>query len=390
MTEENKLVLTDDAPDKETAELLPKRGAAEAQAEIQAAIIVALKFPRNEDAAYQKLLAACRRPSFAREAFYRFPRGKGDDQVMVEGPSVNLAREAARVYRHMRWGIAVLSETKEERQIEGWAYDLENNNKVSQQDQFSKIVYRRSEGWIPANERELRELTGRRGAILYRNCLLQLLPRDWVEYAINLAKQTLRDDAAKDPEAERKRIILAFSNLNVSVEALEQFLGHKVAECSPAELVDLRAVYKSIADGATTWSDHVRAKKEGAANNGEAAKPKRAKSGNRSDTQARAAASEPPASAQTEGTKTDAPPRNDLITKEQVKLFWAVVRKQGWAEDEVRTVLKTLGIEHVHSMSKAQLDEALRCFAHMKAKAERDAGVDERRDFEDLDRHEEF
>jgi len=382
MPEENKLALADDTREKEIAELLPKRGAAEAQAEIQAAIIVALKFPRNEDAAYQKLLGACRRPSFARESFYRFPRGKGDDQVMVEGPSVNLAREAARVYRHMRWGISVLSETKDERQIEGWAYDLENNNKVSQQDQFGKIVYRRTEGWIPANERELRELTGRRGAILYRNCLLQLLPKDWIEDAIGLAKQTLRDDAAKDPETERKRIIVGFSNLNIRVEALEQFLGHKIGECSPAELVDLRAVYKSIADGATTWGDHTRAKKEGAANTGEPPKPKRSRISKKTDTKApaeKATGQRPP-----EAVKPKEPLPEDVITKDQIKLFWAVVKKQGWTEEEVHTVLKTLGVEHVHLMSKAQLDDVLKHFAKPKVEREMEPKDHAQRGFEEF------
>lgn len=363
MPEETSLTLADETRALEVTELLPKRGAAEAQAEIHAAIIVALKFPRNEDAAYQKLLAACRRPSFARESFYRFPRGKGDDQVMVEGPSVNLAREAARVYRHMRWGISVLSETMNERQIEGWAYDLENNNKVSQQDQFTKTVYRKTEGWIPTNERELRELTGRRGAILYRNCLLQLLPKDWIEDAISLAKQILRDDAAKDPDAERKRIIVGFSNLNIRVEALEQFLGHKIGECSPAELVDLRAVYKSIADGATTWGDHTRGKKEAAANAAEPPKMKRARTP-RQTTPEKAAA---PAEAQPQAAEQPPP---DVITKDQMKLFWAIVGKAGWKEEKVYAELKKLGVEHVHLITKTKLDELLKYFAKPKAATE--------------------
>jgi len=80
----------------------------------------------------------------------------------------------------------------------------------------------------------------------------------------------------------------------------------------------------------------------------------------------------------------------DLVTKDQIKLFWAVVKKQGWTEEQAHTVLKTLGVEHVHLMSKAQLDEALKRFAKPKSEQEREPEDDQRRDFEDRDRHEEF
>lgn len=68
----------------------------------------------------------------------------------------------------------------------------------------------------------------------------------------------------------------------------------------------------------------------------------------------------------------------DVITKDQVKLFWAVVKKQGWTEEEVHTILKTLGIEHVHLMSKAQLDDVLKHFSKPNA-AETKVGADEQR-----------
>lgn len=242
---------------EQTSELAPTAGAAEKQFEIQSAITVAKRFPRNEDGAFQKLMKAADRTSFAEDAGYSFPRGG----QTVEGPSVNLAREAARVWGNIRYGLEVIRDDEESRQIRGWAWDLESNVKVTAEDEFRKLIYRKKGGWIRPDERDLRELTNRRGAILIRGCVLQILPKDLIEDAMERCKATLRKSAAQDPEAARKKIILAFSEIRVTPEMLEQKLGHPLAQCSPAEIADLRTIYKSIADGNSTWAEYVEPKK---------------------------------------------------------------------------------------------------------------------------------
>jgi hypothetical protein len=242
---------------EQTSELAPTAGAAEKQFEIQSAITVAKRFPRNEDGAFQKLMKAADRTSFAEDAGYSFPRGG----QTVEGPSVNLAREAARVWGNIRYGLEVIRDDEESRQIRGWAWDLESNVKVTAEDEFRKLIYRKKGGWIRPDERDLRELTNRRGAILIRGCVLQILPKDLIEDAMERCKATLRKSAAQDPEAARKKIILAFSEIRVTPEMLEQKLGHPLAQCSPAEIADLRTIYKSIADGNSTWAEYVEPQK---------------------------------------------------------------------------------------------------------------------------------
>lgn len=242
---------------EQSFELAPTAGAAEKQYEIQSAIVVAKKFPRNEDGAFQKLMKAAGRTSFADDAAYSFPRGG----TKVEGPSINLAREAARVWTNIRYGLEIVRDDEDSRQIRGWAWDLETNTKVTAEDDFKKLIYRKKGGWIKPDERDLRELTNRRGAILIRGCLLQLLPKDLVEDAMLRCKETLRKGAEQDPEGARKKVILAFSELNITPEMLEEYLGHKLAECSPAEIAELRKIYKSIDDGNSKWSEYVEPQK---------------------------------------------------------------------------------------------------------------------------------
>jgi hypothetical protein len=243
----------------EHGEIQSTRGAAEAQADIQSAIIIARRFPRNEEKVYAGLLKACTRTSFADDAIYSFPRYDSEQKKKVEisGPSVKLAREAARLWGNIRHGFTVIADSEDTRTIEGFAYDLETNTRVAQQTTFTKIVYRREGGWQPANERDTREMTSRHGAFLIRNSILQLIPSDFIDDALAIAEKTLNEKIEKDPDEQKKAIIASFSSLSVPIDELEAYLGHNLSTASPAELRQLRTIYKSIFDGNSTWNEYV-------------------------------------------------------------------------------------------------------------------------------------
>jgi hypothetical protein len=83
------------------------------------------------------------------------------------------------------------------------------------------------------------------------------MPSDLIEDARTQCDQTLEAGVKTDPESARKKVIIAFAGLNVTPAMLEQKLNHKLAECSPAEIAELRKIYKSIADGNSVWSEYV-------------------------------------------------------------------------------------------------------------------------------------
>ena len=239
-----------------STELHTQSAAALAQFEIQGAIVLANKYPRNEDACFAALMKSCARPNFAEDVVYSFPRGGS----VVTGASIYLAREGARIWGNIRHGVYVIADDEHSRTIRAWAWDLQTNTKVEAEDSFEKLIYRKKGGWIKPDERDLRELTNRRAAILKRNCILELLPSDLIEDAVNAAAATLTNQAKSDPDRARKSMIVAFQGINVAVENLEAYLGHKVAQCSPAELVQLRQIFKAIREGQTTWLEVVTAK----------------------------------------------------------------------------------------------------------------------------------
>lgn len=238
----------------ESTELAVSSAQEMARAEIESSITIARKFPRDESQAFARLMKSCKRPSFAKGVEYSYPRGG----KQIHGPSVKVAREAARLWGNLRHGLEIVRDDEDSRQIRGYAWDVETNVKVSAEHEFRKLIFRKKDGWIKPDERDLRELTNKHGAILQRNCLLQILPPDLIEDAVNESLMTMRDDDAKDPEGARKRLIMAFESLNISPKMLSKYLGHPVDELQPEGVEELRGIFASIKDGNSKWADYTK------------------------------------------------------------------------------------------------------------------------------------
>ncbi len=257
-TTKTELIATEDQGG-DIVELNRSGAAAAATAEIQSALAIARRFPRDEDSAYQRLVKATDRPAFREKCRYEYPRGK----TTVTGPSVVLAREAARCWGNLRYGFSVLNETAAQCHVRGWAWDLETNARVEQDAFFKLLIYRKPNpekgiagGWQTPDEREKRELVNKHGAVAERNCLLKLLPADVVEDVLRVAREKERAGNATDTAAKRRAMLAAFASINVDAAELAQYLGHPLDELTPDELVTLRGIYSTIHDGTQRWSDY--------------------------------------------------------------------------------------------------------------------------------------
>jgi hypothetical protein len=256
--------MTDLITQNENLPTTPEVGVAAAvareQSEIQAAVFSAKKFPRNEQAARNKALASFERPTLAEGAQYAFPRGG----KQIKGPSIDLAVECARTWGNMRYGIRIVKNDEEMVHIKGYALDLENNNYAEFEDEFAKKIQRKVQRdgqsitvWVTPDERDLRELINRRGAICVRNALLRLLPPDLIDDCCAVADKTLQKGAQGGSKQETvNRLTFAFSKLGVSAEMLEERLLHKLDIITPDEIIELQGIYKSMLDGHTKREDH--------------------------------------------------------------------------------------------------------------------------------------
>lgn len=241
----------------ESTEVGAASAIAREQSETQAAIVVAKQFPRDEAAAYDKLLESCGRPSFADNARYTFPRGGTD----ISGPSIQLAREAARCWGNIAYGLRVIAEDDETIHIKGYAYDREHNNLVEMEDKFRKLIQRKQGNktvWLEPDERDLRELMNRRGAICVRNAILQLIPPDVIDDAMRKVVSTIVDGAqgTKDHATAVRRMVVAFRELGVTAKMLQEHVGRGIDTITPQELANLRGAYQSIRDGNSEVEEH--------------------------------------------------------------------------------------------------------------------------------------
>lgn len=265
------MALIDAPDDRGMTEMSASGLIASEEAEIKAAILIAVRFGRNEADAYGALMKACERPAFQERCLYSYPRGRKQDASgqwvdnLIEGPSVTMAREFARHWRHLRYGFRIVSEDDSRVHLRGFAWDMLSNEKVEQDATFRKLVQRKKGNetlWVKPDERDLRELINKHGAIAERNCLLKVLPRDMVDDAMQRAKQLRKDGIKNDLDGNRKAVVAAFASLHVSATQLESFLGHPLTEVTADELVKLRSIWATIRDGNAHWSDYTRAAAE--------------------------------------------------------------------------------------------------------------------------------
>lgn len=237
---------------------------ARAEAEVKAAIAIAKRFPRNETQARINIKNSCERPRFADEALYAFPRGSGENAATIEGPSVALARELARCWGNIQFGLRIVTDDDERVHILGRAYDAETNTLVEMEDKFKKLIQRKT-GWIRPQERDLRELINRRGAICVRNAILQIIPKDIVEEAVERCNETLTKAAAgamkADPKAAARKLAECFDPMGVTVAMLEGYLGHTYDTMTPKEYAQLRTIWQSITDGNSRVDEYFAAPK---------------------------------------------------------------------------------------------------------------------------------
>ena len=246
---------------------------ARAQAEIQAALVVADRRPRNEMAARQRMIQSVDRSAFAEAAYYTYPRKKkGGGKVEIFGPSINLAREMKRLWGNIRSGYHTYDSADGQRTIAAFAWDLETNAYEESQDCFKKLIQRfnyetKVTTWVEPDERDLRELTERRAAVQARNCILRLMPRDVVDELVTKARQVVKGtNGGKSLGEKIKDAVDVFESLGVYVADIEAHFDCEMVRLTDDDLVELRGIYQAIKDDASKRDEYFPRKREPKAN----------------------------------------------------------------------------------------------------------------------------
>ena len=242
--------------------------AAQAKAMVEARYVMAMQRPRIWEQVRQTLLEECKRPSFAnnKSAFYIKPIGNG-----VQGLGIRFVEVALRCMTNVLIETTMIFEDESKEIHRVSVTDLESNItypldiRVSKTVERSKAMddgsyisvrknsYQKDVFTVPANDDDLLNKRGAQISKAIRTLGLRIIPGDLRDEAEETIIRVRRDQAAKDPGAERKKIADAFAGIGVKAADLIKYLGHGLDTCSPTELVELRGIWGAISDGEATW-----------------------------------------------------------------------------------------------------------------------------------------
>lgn len=226
------------------------REAAKAVQEIQAALVVAKNFKRRIHDVTIAIKSACERRRLAENALYAYPKGG----QMVTGPSIRLAEVLAQNWGNLDFGIRELAQENGESTVEAYCWDMETN--VRQTKVFRVKHERKARGKVEkiTDPRDIYEHVANSGARRLRACILGVIPFDIVEDAVDICNKTLSSNS--EPIGERiKKMAIAFKDIGVNTEMLEERLGHKLDVVIESEMVNLQKIYVSLRDGMSKRED---------------------------------------------------------------------------------------------------------------------------------------
>lgn len=196
-------------------------------AEIQAAMVIAQKFPRDTMRSYSRIMEDCKRKTLAEKSVYAYPRGG----TTVTGPSIRLAECLARAWGNMDFGITELERKPAMGNIPGesvimtYCYDLETNTKSTtvftvrhSRDKNIKLENGQKKKIQEqlTDERDIYEMIANQGARRLRACILKMIPVDIVESAVDQCEKTM--EGGDGPLIDRVALLYWLSRLTLSLK----------------------------------------------------------------------------------------------------------------------------------------------------------------------------
>jgi len=221
-----------------------------AMAEVQAAIYVAQRAPRNVVAAIDAIMQDCALPALAERALYHYARGGTD----ITGPSIRLAECLAQRWGNLQFGIKELAQHATHSEMQAYAWDMETNLKREITFQVPHVRDTKGGRKAVSDSRDVYEVVANMGARRVRACLLAVIPGYIVDMAVEQIEATLKTRVVINEELLTKTVA-AFAAHGVSRAMLEARIQRRLEAITPALVVQLRKVYNSLQDGMSSPED---------------------------------------------------------------------------------------------------------------------------------------
>ena len=221
--------------------------------EVQAAMIVAKRFPRDVDTSWEKIKNECKQIEIASDAEYVYPKGG----TIVSGPNIRLAEVLARNWGNLDFAVTEVGSKDGTSEMMAYCVDLESNVRSAKMFTVKHSRYTR-QGSYPLNDpREIYEATANFAMRRLRACILSMIPA-WVQArALEECNKTLAA-SYKDPLGERlKRVEAALQKeFGVNPQQIKAFLGHALADGTEKDFLRLKGVFTALRDNIAAPGDY--------------------------------------------------------------------------------------------------------------------------------------
>lgn len=220
--------------------------------EVQVAMVVAQRFPRDPVTAYNRIMADCSRRSLAEKAIYEYTRGGST----ITGPSIHLAKALARGWGNLDSGFKVLESGPKESTVMAYCWDLETNYRESRTFTVPNIRQTRNGAYPLTDPRDIYENIANQASRRERACILAIIPADVVDAAKGQCEATL-NGASDKPVIDRvRKMVKKFSDeFDITQDMLESYIGRNADAFTVQSITRLGNIYNSLRDGAMSVED---------------------------------------------------------------------------------------------------------------------------------------
>lgn len=207
--------------------------------EVQAAMVIAKKFPRDEVQSFNRIMRACQRKTLAEQAMYEYPRGG----TKVTGRLFAWRKPWRQNWGNLDYGIIELEQKNGESQVMAYAWDLETNTRQTKIFSVPHIRSTKKGNVTLTDPRDIYELVANQGARRVRACILGVIPGDVIDSALVQCNKTLLSDNGDVPLVDlvRQAAALFQNDYGVTIQMLEKFIGCKSESFSMNDLIRLKA-----------------------------------------------------------------------------------------------------------------------------------------------------
>lgn len=219
--------------------------------EVQAALVIAKRFPRDPIASMDKILQACTRETLADSALYSYSRGGTE----VTGPSIRLAEAMAQNWGNIQFGIRELEQRNNASVVEAFAWDIETNVRQVKTFTVPHVRDTRKGKKALTEARDIYEMVANQGSRRLRACILGVIPGDVTEAAVRQCEITQSSTVDVSPESIKKLLSTFLSEFRVTQAQIEKRIQRRIESIRPAQFLQLRKIYQSLRDGMSGTED---------------------------------------------------------------------------------------------------------------------------------------